>query len=92
MMTGTTDTILTTGTIGTEKERQNAVEEERTVKFIAKAVLYMILMNAVLFAGACIFDVDFEFNFLFNAVVPVVCAYASWEVEQKKLKKTMMSK
>ena len=57
------------------------------VKFALKAVLYIILMNVVLFLGACIVGTDFEVNYIFNVVTPVICAFAVWEVEQKKVKK-----
>ena len=54
------------------------------MKFVQKAAPYILVMNAVLFLGAFIFDGDYEFHFLFNLVVPVICAYTAWEVEQKK--------
>ena len=57
------------------------------MKFIMKAVLYVVLMNAVLFVGAAIFESDFDFNPIFNLVVPVICAYASWEVEKGRVRK-----
>lgn len=56
------------------------------MKLFTKALVYVVLMNAVLMIGAVAFDADFEFNFIFNLVVPVLCAFASWEVEQKKAK------
>ena len=59
------------------------------MKFVLKAVLYVLVMNAVLILGAGIFGGDYEFNFLFNLVVPVICAYAAWETEQRKLKKAV---
>lgn len=57
------------------------------MKFVMKAMVYVVLMNAVLFAGAVFFDCDVEFNPIFHLVVPIICAYASWDVEQKKAKK-----
>ena len=57
------------------------------MKFFQKAVFYVLVMNAVLFLGAFIFDGDYEFHFLFNLIVPVLCAFAAWETEQKQAKK-----
>ena len=34
-----------------------------------------------------VFGGDFEPNFIFNVVTPVLCASASWEVEKAKAKK-----
>lgn len=61
------------------------------MKFILKAVLYVVLMNAVLFAGAAIIGSDFDFNPLYNLVVPVICAFASWEVEKGRSRKRRIS-
>ena len=61
------------------------------MKFIMKAVLYVVLMNAVLFVGGAIFESGFDFNPIFNLVVPVICAFASWEVEKGKARKRRTS-
>ena len=57
------------------------------MKFVQKAVFYVLVMNAVLLLGAALFDGDYDFHVMFNLVVPVLCAYAAFEVEQKKAKK-----
>ena len=54
------------------------------MRFILKAVFYVLVMNAVMVVGAGIFGVDYEFNFIFNLVVPVICAYAAWSTEKRK--------
>ena len=36
------------------------------MKLFTKALVYVVLMNAVLMIGAVAFDADFEFNFIFN--------------------------
>ena len=57
------------------------------MKFVLKAVFYVIVMNLVMFLGACIVGTDFEPNFVLNVVVPVLCAYASWETGKRKARK-----
>ena len=54
------------------------------VMLVWKAVAYTVLMNAVPVSGACMAGTDFSFNFLFNVLVPLICAFAAWEVEQRK--------
>lgn len=56
------------------------------MKFVMKAIVYVVVMNTVLLFGAALFDSDYEFHFIFNLVVPVLCAYASWGVERKREK------
>lgn len=57
------------------------------MRLIMKAVLYVVLMNAVLFVGAVIFGSGFEFNPIYNLVVPVICALASWELSRGRQEK-----
>ena len=57
------------------------------MRFVLKAIVYVVMMNAVMFLGAMVFGTDFEVNFIFNLLVPVICAYASWDVERRKTKK-----
>ena len=57
------------------------------MKFVVKALFYIVLMNAVMSLGVGLLGGDYEFNYLFNLVVPVLCAYASWSVERRKAKK-----
>lgn len=57
------------------------------MKFVVKALVYIVLMNAVMSLGVGLLGGDYEFNYLFNLVVPVLCAYASWSVERRKGKK-----
>ena len=57
------------------------------MKFVMKALVYVLVMNAVLFLGACVFDGDYEFHLICNLVVPVICAWASCEAEKKRAKK-----
>ncbi|MBR6353788.1 MAG: hypothetical protein IKS25_06645 [Oscillospiraceae bacterium] len=55
-------------------------------KLIWKAVVYIVVMNAAMLAGTYISGGAFEFNLIFNVTVPILCAFAAWEVEQKKAK------
>ncbi len=57
------------------------------MKFVVKALVYIVLMNAVMFLGASLLGGNYEFNYIYNLVVPVLCAYASWSVEQRKAKR-----
>jgi len=61
--------------------------EEKIMRFIMKALMYIILMNAVLFIGACIVGSTFTFSLLFNVVTPVICALASYEMEKRRERK-----
>ncbi len=60
------------------------------MKLVWKAVVYVFLMNAVLFVGACLVGVRYGFNYIFNLVIPVICAFTAWKVEQNKAKKAGM--
>ena len=53
-------------------------------RFILRSVLYIVVMNAVLFILCALFDGDFDPTLLGNVVVPVLCAYASFWGEEKK--------
>ena len=57
------------------------------MKFVVKALVYIVLMNAVMFLGASLLGGNYEFNYLYNFVVPILCAYASWSVERRKAKR-----
>ena len=53
-------------------------------RFILRSVLYIVVMNAVLFILCALFDGDFDPTLLGNVVVPVLCAYASFWGEEKE--------
>ena len=57
------------------------------MKFVLQAVLYIVLMNAVLFLGSLLVGTEFEFNYILNLVTLVICALAATEVKQKQAKK-----
>lgn len=52
-----------------------------------KAVAYTVLMNAVPVPGACVAGTDHSFNFIFNVLATLVCAFAAWEVEERKARR-----
>ena len=53
-------------------------------KLVLNVVLMLAAMNAAIFLGTCVAGKPFEFNFIFNLVMPVICAVAAWQTEQKK--------
>ena len=57
------------------------------VMLVWKAVVYTVLMNAVPVPGACVAGTDHSFNFIFNVLTPVLCAFAAREVEQGKARR-----
>lgn len=56
-------------------------------RFIFRCIEYVVLMNLMLAVLTAVFGGDFEPNFIFNVVTPILCASASWEVEKAKAKK-----
>ena len=55
--------------------------------FILCSVKYFVLINIILYLGTLFVRGDFEFSFMTNVVVPVLCAYAEIEVRNMKAKK-----
>ncbi len=55
--------------------------------FILCSVKYFVLINIILYLGTLFVSGDFEFSFMTNVVVPVLCAYAEIEVRHMKAKK-----
>ncbi|MBQ3481294.1 MAG: hypothetical protein IJH48_03015 [Oscillospiraceae bacterium] len=51
--------------------------------------MYIILMNAVMFALSVLLGGDYEFNYIFNIVVPIICAGTSLEVERRKARRAV---
>lgn len=47
------------------------------MNFVVKALVYIVVMNAVMSLGAGLLGGDYEFNYIYNLLVPVLCAYAS---------------
>ena len=58
------------------------------MKFVWKAIEYIVLMNAFVFVLCCVFGGDFAFSFIYSIVVPVVCAHVAWARERRKEKMT----
>lgn len=44
-------------------------------------------MNAVPVPGVCMAGTDDSFNFLFNVLATLICAFAAWEVEERKARR-----
>ena len=55
--------------------------------FIRTAVKYFVLLNVALYLASLLVGSDFEFNFITNLLVPVLCAYAELEVRHLKEKR-----
>jgi len=56
-------------------------------RFISKSILYVVLMNTLLFLLCAAFEADFEPTLIGNLVVPVLCAYASTWAEGRRITK-----
>lgn len=54
---------------------------------VLKSLIYIVLMNAMLFVLCAIFDADMDPNLVTNVIVPILCAQASLWGEAKKKKK-----
>ena len=51
--------------------------------FILCSVKYFVLINIILYLGTLFVSGDFEFSFMTNVVVPVLCAYAEIEDQRR---------
>jgi len=57
------------------------------MRFVLKALFYILVMNLVMFIGCCIFGTAFSFSIIFNLVTPIICAFVSYEMEKSRARR-----
>lgn len=54
------------------------------MELVMTMLKYLVLMNLVLVVGTLLVGGDPDFNLITNVTVPVVCAFAEWEMKKNR--------
>ncbi len=60
--------------------------------YVFRSFMYIAVMNLILYILCAMIDVDFELTLIGNAVVPVICAFASFYGEDLRAKRLALKK